>query len=67
MPALPGRLTYGACVDRPLAIPVEAIRGYMAVVVASGHPVLVERQATPAAVVTAPCIPGPASASDSVG
>ena len=59
VPALPGCLTYGESVDDALANAVEAIRGYVAVVVAAGEPVPVERQPTIAAMIAVPLVDVP--------
>jgi len=45
-PALPGCLTYGDSVEDALGNAVEAIQGYVAVLVGAGEPVPIERQAT---------------------
>jgi predicted RNase H-like HicB family nuclease len=51
VPALPGCFTYGESVEDALANAVEAIQGYVAIVVAGGEPVPVERQPTMAATI----------------
>ena len=56
VPALPGCLTYGESIDDALAIAVEAIQGYVAVVVSEGKQVPIERQPTIAATIAVPLI-----------
>jgi predicted RNase H-like HicB family nuclease len=43
VPALPGCLTYGESVEDALGNAVEAIHGYVAVLVGAGEPVPIER------------------------
>jgi predicted RNase H-like HicB family nuclease len=56
VPALPGCLTYGESVEDALANAVEAIQGYVAVVVAGGEPVPVEHVPSMAATVAVPLV-----------
>jgi antitoxin HicB len=62
VPALPGCLTYGESIDDALTNAVEAIQGYMAVVVAQGHSVPVERQPAMAATIAVPLVDVPDNA-----
>jgi antitoxin HicB len=59
VPALPGCLTYGESIDDALANAIEAIRGYIAVVVADGEPVPVETHPTIAATIAVPLVAVP--------
>jgi predicted RNase H-like HicB family nuclease len=61
VPALPGCLTYGESIDDALANAVEAIQGYVAVVVANGEPVPIERQPSLAATIAVPLVDVPQS------
>jgi predicted RNase H-like HicB family nuclease len=56
---LPGCLTHGESVEVALANAVEAIQGYVAVDVAGGEPVPVERQPTKAATIAVPLVDVP--------
>lgn len=56
VPALPGCLTYGESLDDALANAIEAIQGYVAVLVADGEPVPVETHPTIAATIAVPLI-----------
>jgi predicted RNase H-like HicB family nuclease len=56
VPALPGCLTYGESIDDALANAIEAIQGYVAVVVADGSPMPVEVHPTIAATIAVPLI-----------
>lgn len=56
VPALPGCLTYGESIDDALSNAVEAIQGYVAVVVADGDPVPIERQPSLAATIAVPLV-----------
>jgi antitoxin HicB len=59
VPALPGCLTYGESIDDALSNAVEAIQGYVAVVVAGGEPVPVERYPAMAATIAVPLVDVP--------
>lgn len=59
VPALPGCLTYGESINDALNNAVEAIQGYVAVVVADGEPVPVERQPSIAATIAVPLVDVP--------
>ena len=56
VPALPGCLTYGESIDDALSNAVEAIQGYVAVVVADGEPVPIERYRPLAATIAVPLV-----------
>jgi antitoxin HicB len=59
VPALPGCLTYGESIDDALANAIEAIQGYVAVVVANGEPVPVESHPSIAATIAVPLVDVP--------
>jgi antitoxin HicB len=59
VPALPGCLTYGESIDDALANAVEAIRGYVATVVADGAPVPIERYPAVVATISVPLVDVP--------
>lgn len=62
VPALPGCLTYGESIDDALMNALEAIQGYVAVVVAQGNPVPIERQPAMAATIAVPLVDVPDTA-----
>ena len=62
VPALPGCLTYGESIDDALMNALEAIQGYVAVVVAQGNPVPIERLPALAAMIAVPLVDVPDTA-----